>query len=36
LPEEQRLKEDVWEIVVPGGPGVGLDDILKKTGITGR
>ena len=36
LPEEQRLKEDVWVTVVPGGPGVGLDDILKKTGLTGR
>ncbi|TVY45464.1 Tubulin-folding cofactor C, partial [Lachnellula subtilissima] len=36
LPEDQRLKEDVWVTVVPGGPGVGLDDILKKTGLTGR
>ena len=36
LADEQRLKEVVWVTVVPGGPGVGLDDILKKTGITGR
>lgn len=36
LPEEQRLGEDIWVTIVPGGPGVGLDDILKKTGITGR
>lgn len=36
LPEEQRIKEDVWTNVVPGGPGVGLDDILKKVGITAR
>ena len=33
LPEEERLKEDVWTTVVPGGPGVGLDDILKKIGL---
>jgi hypothetical protein len=33
LPEEQRLKEEVWTETVPGGPGVGLDDILKKTGV---
>ena len=36
LPGEQRLKEDIWTAVVPGGPGVGLDDILKKIGIAGR
>lgn len=36
LPEEQRLKEEAWTTVVPGGPGVGLDDILKKIGLTGR
>jgi len=33
LPEEERLKEEVWTNVVPGGPGVGLEDILKKIGI---
>jgi hypothetical protein len=33
LPEEERLKEEVWTKVVPGGPGVGLEDILKKVGI---
>jgi len=36
LPEEQRIKESIWTNVVPGGPGVGLDDILKKVGITAR
>jgi len=36
LPDEQRLKEEVWTTVVPGGPGVGLDDILRKIGINGR
>ncbi|KAM3152917.1 hypothetical protein ABEW05_006706 [Botrytis cinerea] len=36
LPEEERLKEEIWTDVIPGGPGVGLDDILKKIGLTGR
>jgi len=36
LPDEQRLREEVWTTVVPGGPGVGLDDILRKIGINGR
>lgn len=33
LPEGERITEDVWSKVVPGGPGVGLEDILKKIGI---
>jgi len=33
LPEEQILKEEIWTTVVPGGPGVGLEDILKVVGI---
>ncbi|EPE26970.1 hypothetical protein GLAREA_02884 [Glarea lozoyensis ATCC 20868] len=33
LPEEKRLGENIWTDVVPGGPGVGLEDILKKIGI---
>lgn len=36
LPEENRLPENVWTNVVPGGPGVGLEDILKKIGLPGR
>jgi hypothetical protein len=36
LPDEQRLKEGVWTTIVPGGPGVGLDDILRKIGINDR
>ncbi|TVY84767.1 Tubulin-folding cofactor C, partial [Lachnellula suecica] len=36
LSEELRLTEDVWTTLVPGGPGVGLDDILNKIGIAGR
>lgn len=33
LPEAERIKEDVWITVVPGGHGMGLDDIFKKVGI---
>ncbi|CAD6443049.1 9afd7a0d-7f1b-47ac-9709-d2298b6eba43 [Sclerotinia trifoliorum] len=36
LPEEERLKEEIWTDVVPGGPAFGLDDILKKVGLVGR
>lgn len=35
LPEEQRIKEDVWRDKVPGYPGAGLDDILSMVGIGG-
>lgn len=33
LPQDQRLEEEIWTHVVPGGPGVGSEDILKKVGI---
>ncbi len=33
LPTEERLNEDVWANVVPGGPGTSLDDILKTVGV---
>jgi len=33
LPEEERIPEEVWKTVVPGAPGLGLDDILKKVGL---
>ena len=33
LPEGARLKDDIWKTVVPGGPGVGLKDILQKVGL---
>lgn len=36
LPEEKRLQEDMWTTVVPGGPGVGTEDILRKIGIAAR
>ncbi|KAH8595211.1 tubulin-specific chaperone-like protein c [Bisporella sp. PMI_857] len=36
LPEDERLGESIWENVVPGGPGVGLEDILQKIGIARR
>ena len=29
LPEERRIDERVWKEVVPGQPGVGLEEILK-------
>ena len=35
LPETERLQEEVWTTVDPGGQGMGLDDILKKVGIRG-
>ena len=36
LPEDSRLQEVVWTSVVPGGPGVGTEDILRKIGIVAR
>jgi len=33
LPETERLQKEVWTSVVPGGQGMGLDDILKRVGI---
>lgn len=36
LPEESRLFEDIWKSTVPGGPGVSVDDILKKIGLGAR
>jgi hypothetical protein len=33
LPESERLSDSTWTTVVPGGPSLGLDDILKKTGV---
>jgi len=36
LPEEERIKEKIWTDVIPGGPGVGLEDILKQVGIARR
>lgn len=30
VPEDEVLDETVWTKVVPGAPGVGLEDILKK------
>jgi hypothetical protein len=36
LPEDQRLGNDIWTTAVPGGPGMGLVDILKQVGIPSR
>jgi hypothetical protein len=33
LPEEERIPEEVWTTVVPGKPGIGVQDILKVVGI---
>lgn len=33
LPEAQRLSEDIWTKTVPGGRGLGLEDILGAVGI---
>lgn len=33
LPEEERLKDEVWREAVPGRPGAGTEDILKEVGI---
>ncbi|KAK3400529.1 tubulin binding cofactor C-domain-containing protein [Sordaria brevicollis] len=33
LPEEKRIKEEVWREEVPGYPGAGLDDILSMVGV---
>ncbi|KAK0649399.1 tubulin binding cofactor C-domain-containing protein [Cercophora newfieldiana] len=36
LPEDERLGIDVWKNVVPGVPGEGVDDLLKKIGLDPR
>lgn len=35
LPNDSRLKDEVWKDIVPGGPGIGLQDVLKKVGVPG-
>ena len=34
LSESQMLSNDIWTKVVPGQPGMSVDDILKKVGIS--
>mgnify|MGYP003629719659 CR=1 FL=1 len=36
LPDDEKLDEEIWTDVVPGGPGVGLEDILKRMNLPGR
>ncbi|CZS95112.1 related to tubulin folding cofactor C [Rhynchosporium agropyri] len=36
LPDDKKLDENVWTDVVPGGPGVELEDILKKIELPGN
>lgn len=33
VPEDERLHADVWEKVVPGGPSLSTEDILRAVGI---
>jgi tubulin-specific chaperone C len=33
LQEQDRVREEVWRQKVPGGPGLGIDDILKAVGV---
>ncbi|KAB5542377.1 tubulin binding cofactor C-domain-containing protein [Coniochaeta sp. 2T2.1] len=33
LPEEERLREEVWRETVPGRPGAGTEDILREVGV---
>lgn len=33
LPESERVPDEVWKNKLPGGPGVGMEDILKAVGI---
>ncbi|KAJ9148598.1 Tubulin-specific chaperone C [Pleurostoma richardsiae] len=36
LPKEERIPEDVWKHSVPGGPGLGVEDVLKVVGISAK
>jgi len=31
--DNERMEEDLWTTAVPGGPGMSLEDILKKMGV---
>ncbi|KAI4136140.1 MAG: hypothetical protein LQ347_000069 [Umbilicaria vellea] len=33
LPPEERVVDEVWRDIVPGGPGWSLDDVLKATNV---
>lgn len=33
LPKEERIHADIWENVVPGGPTMGVEDVLRSVGI---
>jgi hypothetical protein len=35
LPEEKRIGEKVWKEVVPGGPSLGVEEILTAVGLPG-
>lgn len=33
LEESKRVKEEIWRDVVPGGPGLSTEDVLRATGV---
>jgi len=33
MKEQDRLGDDIWMKTVPGGPGVGVNDILRQVGV---
>lgn len=33
LEESSRVPENVWQEAVPGGPGMGVDDVLRAAGV---
>jgi tubulin-specific chaperone C len=33
MPEDDRLGADIWKITVPGVPGDGVNEILRKVGV---
>ncbi|OCL04483.1 TBCC-domain-containing protein [Glonium stellatum] len=33
LPPEQKIRDGIWKDVVPGGPGLGVDEILQAVAI---
>ncbi|KAI9743335.1 MAG: hypothetical protein M1818_003181 [Claussenomyces sp. TS43310] len=33
IPDSERVREDIWTGVVPGGPSTNVNDILRKVGV---
>jgi tubulin-specific chaperone C len=34
MAEGDRISDEIWKTAVPGGPGLGTDDVLRKVGIS--